>query len=312
MVALYMHLLIRRPNMKRNVVTILAALVVLLFSYSTAQAEAIPQTPELEAKNVLLVRLTEDLNTAQILYDKSSEELIYPASTLKMLTALTALDIVDTDEKAWVGLEQFLVPYDSSRAGLHIPMRLSVRDLLEGLLLPSGADAAYTLAAFCGKRLSGDKIESPSEEIQYFVDAMNRKAASLGAEHTTVINVDGYDAQGQMSTAQDILVIAQAFLKQPVLAEICAMPQAELDGGPGPAITVRNSNELLHEKSGYYNKDVNGIKTGTTSLAGSCLVSSFDVQGGKYICVLMNSNYDSRYADTWKLYKMCCSEFVPE
>ena len=294
--------------MKRNVIAILTALSVLLFSFAAAGTEAMPQTPELEAKNVLLVRLTEDLNTAEILYDKSSEELIYPASTLKMLTALTALDIVDTDEKVWVGLEQFLVPYDSSRAGLHIPMRLSVRDLLEGMLLPSGADAAYTLAAFCGKRLSGKKIESPTEEIQFFVDAMNRKAASLGAEHTTVINVDGYDAQGQMSTSADILVIAQAFLKQPVLAEICAMPQAELESGFKSTITVRNSNELLHEKSGYYNKDANGIKTGTTSLAGGCLVTSFDVPSGKYICVVMNSGYDSRYADTQKLYKMYLSE----
>ena len=91
--------------MKRNVMAILTALSVLLFSFAAAGTEAMPQTPELEAKNVLLVRLTEDLNTAEILYDKSSEELIYPASTLKMLTALTALDIVDTDEKVWVGLE---------------------------------------------------------------------------------------------------------------------------------------------------------------------------------------------------------------
>ena len=161
--------------MKRNVIAILTALSVLLFSFAAAGTEAMPQTPELEAKNVLLVRLTEDLNTAEILYDKSSEELIYPASTLKMLTALTALDIVDTDEKAWVGLEQFLVPYDSSRAGLHIPMRLSVRDLLEGMLLPSGADAAYTLAAFCGK---SSKIPSNPERgslTTYTVKKMKKR-----------------------------------------------------------------------------------------------------------------------------------------
>ena len=289
---------------KRIAAAVLSLIVMISFSLRPG-AEASEDLQELEATNVLLVSLTEELNTKEILYDRGSEELIYPASTMKMLTALTALDIADPDEKVIVGLELFLVPYDASRAGIHIPMRLTVRELLEGMLLPSGADAAYALATYCGRKLKDDWKYDPPEAIACFVEAMNQKAASLGAEHTTAVNVDGYDAQGQMSTAQDILVVAQAFLKQPVLAEICAMPEAVLDSAMGANIKVRNSNELLHEDSGYYIKDADGIKTGTTSKAGGCLVSSFEIQGDQYICIVMNSSYYGRYADTRKLYERC-------
>ena len=292
---------------KRIAAAVLSLIVMISFSLRPG-AEASEDLKELEATNVLLVSLTEELNTKEILYDRGSEELIYPASTMKMLTALTALDIADPDEKVIVGLELFLVPYDASRAGIHIPMRLTVRELLEGMLLPSGADAAYALAAYCGRKLKDDWKYDPPEAIACFVEAMNQKAASLGAEHTTAVNVDGYDAQGQMSTAQDILVVAQAFLKQPVLAEICAMPEAVLDSAMGANIKVRNSNELLHEDSGYYIQDASGIKTGTTSKAGSCLVSSFEIQGDQYVCIVMNSSCYGRYTDTRKLYERCLAK----
>ena len=295
----------RMVDMKKRIGTVFLSLIMMIsFSFSLA-AESAAQIQGLEAKHVLLVSLTEELSTKEILYDRGSEELIFPASTMKMLTALTALDIADPEEEVTAGLELFLVPYDASRAGIHIPMRLTVRELLEGMLLPSGADAAYALAAYCGKKLKDDWGYDPPEAIKRFVEAMNKKAASLGAEHTTAVNVDGYDAEGQMSTAQDLLVIAQAFLKQPVLSEICAMPEAVLDSEGGTTIKVRNSNELLHEDSGYYIKDADGIKTGTTSKAGGCLVSSFEIQGDQYICIVMNSSYYGRYADTRKLYESC-------
>ena len=299
-----------RQRMSLRGVTVLFLIMIISFSLCPG-AEAAEALQELEATNVLLVSLTEELNTKEILYDRGSEELIYPASTMKMLTALTALEIADPEEKVMVGLELFLVPYDASRAGIHIPMRLTVRELLEGMLLPSGADAAYALAAYCGRKLKDDWEYDPPKAIARFVEAMNHKAASLGAEHTTAVNVDGYDAQGQMSTAQDILVIAQAFLKQPVLAEICAMPEAVLESEMGTTVKVRNSNELLHKDSGYYIKDAVGIKTGTTTKAGNCLVSSFEIQGNQYVCIVMNSSYYGRYADTRKLYEICCAKSSP-
>ena len=99
----------------------------------------------LEARNVLLVKLAEESESEQAVYAVDSAKLIYPASTLKMLTALTVLDIAQPDETVKVGLEIYIPPLDASRAGLEFGMTLSVRELLEGLLLPSGADAAYAL-----------------------------------------------------------------------------------------------------------------------------------------------------------------------
>ena len=297
----------RKGMKKRIAAAVLSLIVIISFSFSPG-AETAEDPQGLEATNVLLVSLTKDLNTDEILFDRGSEKLIYPASTMKMLTALTVLDIADPDEEVMAGLELFLVPYDASRAGIHIPMRLTVRELLEGMLLASGADAAYVLAAYCGKKLKDDWGYDPPEAIKHFVEAMNNKAASLGAEHTTAVNVDGYDAEGQMSTAQDLLVIAQAFLKQPVLSEICAMPEAVLDSEMGTTIKVRNSNELLHKDSGYYIKDATGIKTGTTSKAGGCLVSSFEIQEDQYVCIIMNSSYYGRYTDTRKMYERCLAK----
>ena len=284
------------------------SVLILLFPYVNAAAESDFSALKLEAENVLLASLTKEGKTDEILYVLDSEEAVYPGSTLKMLTALTVLDIADPEEKARVGLEYFLVPSDASKAGLKPLMKLTIRDLLKGLLLPSGSDAAYTLAAYCGRKTGEEKGMSDSEAIACFVKAMNNKAASIGAEHTTVLNVDGYDEEGQLTTAQDLLIITEAFLEQPVLAEICALEEDEMTvkiGKIKKKIPVRNTNELLHEDSIYYNADAVGVKTGTTSLAGGCLVSAFVIQGEEYICIVMKSNRDGRYTDTQKLYGIC-------
>ena len=149
---------------------------------------------------------------------------------------------------------------------------------------------------------------SASEAVALFVDAMNDKAASIGAGHTTVVNVDGYDEEGQFTTAQDLLIMTEAFLEQQVLSEICALAEDEMTvkiGKVKKKIPVRNTNEMLHEDSVYYNADAAGVKTGTTSLAGGCLVSAFIIQGEEYICIVMKSSRDGRYTDTQKLYDLC-------
>ena len=285
-----------------------AAVLILTSPYVNAAAESDCSELELEAENVLLASLTKDLKTDEFLYESDSEEVIYPGSTIKMLTALTVLDIADPEEKAKVGLEYFLVPSDASKAGLKPLMKLTIRDLLKGLLLPSGSDAAYTLAAYCGRKIGEKEGMSASEAVALFVDAMNDKAASIGAGHTTVVNVDGYDEEGQFTTAQDLLIMTEAFLEQQVLSEICALAEDEMTikiGKVKKKIPVRNTNEMLHEDSVYYNADAAGVKTGTTSLAGGCLVSAFIIQGEEYICIVMKSSRDGRYTDTQKLYDLC-------
>ena len=259
----------------------------------------------LEAQNVLLVRLGEGYGNEEAVFAYGSDDPIYPASTLKMLTALTVLDIAEPDENIELGLEIYLPPLDASRAGLEYGMTLSVRDLLEGLLLPSGADAAYALGVYCGRRLEGNDRLPSEEAVSAFVAAMNRKAQAIGALHTTAVNVVGLDAKGQLTTAEDILKIARVFLDHPLLAEICRLPTAQITSEEGKTVYLSNTNKMLHEESEYYNRDVAGVKTGTTSHAGNCLVSVFTIGEDRYLCIVMNSSYYGKFTDTQRLYEVC-------
>lgn len=264
---------------------------------------------ELEAENVLLVRLANGQESEQVIYAVDSAESIYPASTLKMITALTVLDVAEPEDRVTLGTEIYIPPLDASRAGLEYGMTLSVRDLLEGLLLPSGADAAYALAVYSGRKLEGNEQLSSEEAVKAFVAAMNRKAEAIGAEHTTAVNVVGLDAKGQRTTAEDILIITKAFLSNPLLAEICGLPTAKITSEEGKTVSLKNTNKMLIGNSGYYNGDIAGVKTGTTTRAGNCLVSVFTVEGETYICIVMKSSYYGKFTDTQKLYEICAEAY---
>ena len=259
----------------------------------------------LEAGNVLLVRLAGEDGQDQPIFGYGSTDPIYPASTLKMLTALTVLDIANPEEKVTVGMEIYIPPLDASRASLEYGMTLSIRELLEGLLLPSGADAAYALAVYCGRQLEGNSGLSFEEAVSAFVAAMNRKAEEIGALETKAVNVVGLDAKGQLTTCEDILKIAKVFLAHPVLAEICHLPTDRITSEEGKSIYLSNTNKMLHEESEYFNKEVAGVKTGTTNKAGNCLVSVFSIQNERYLCIVMNSSYYGKFSDTQTLYEMC-------
>ena len=261
----------------------------------------------LEARNILLVRLADGVRGEQAIYAVGSSDLIYPASTLKMVTALTVLDIADPDETVKLGMEVYIPPLDCSRAGLEYGMTLTVRDLLEGLLLPSGADAAYALGVYCGRKLEGNDRLSFEDAVHAFVAAMNKKAAEIGAEHTVAKNVVGLDDKEQRTTAEDILKIAKVFLGNPLLAEICGLPTAKITSEEGKTVSLRNTNKMLIANSGYYNGSVAGVKTGTTTRAGNCLVSVFTVQEERYLCVVMHSSYYGKFTDTQKLFEVCAA-----
>ncbi len=282
------------------------------FVYTTPEPTPAPKVYDtdglaLEARNVLLVRLADGARSEQAVYAAGSGDLIYPASTLKMVTALTVLDIADPDEPVRLGMEVYIPPLDCSRAGLEYGMTMTVHELLEGLLLPSGADAAYALAVYCGRKLEGNSRLPYEDAVHAFVAEMNRKTAEIGAEHTTAKNVVGLDDKGQRTTAEDILKIAKVFLDNPILAEICGLPAAKITSEEGKTVSLKNTNKMLIVNSGYYNGSVAGVKTGTTTKAGNCLVSVFTVQDERYLCVVMNSSYYGKFTDTQKLFDVCAA-----
>ncbi len=250
------------------------------------------------AKNVVVMNA--DTNT--LLYQKNSTDKIAPASTAKLITALTVLDYCSTDDEMTVGTEIELMHEDSSRAWLNQGDILTTRQLLVALLLPSGNDAAYTLAVNAGKKIAGDSNLTNAQSIDTFMDKVNEKARMLGLENSNFLAPDGYDTEGQYTTAYDLAIIAKACLDDPYISEIVSSYTSYQKWVSGREVTYNNSNELLNPNSQYYRSEVIGLKTGASTLAGNCLVSAAVINGETYICVMMGSTADGRFTDSITIY----------
>lgn len=250
------------------------------------------------AKNVIVMNA--DTNT--LLYQKNSTDKIAPASTAKLITALTILDYCNSEDEMTVGTEIELMHEDSSRAWLNQGDVLTVRQLLIALLLPSGNDAAYTLAVNTGKIIAGDSNLTNAQSIDVFMDKVNEKVQMLGLENSNFLAPDGYDTEGQYTTAYDLAIIAKACLDNPYISEIVANYKSYQKWVSGREVTYNNSNELLNPNSQYYRPEVIGLKTGASGLAGACVVSAAIINGETYICVVMGSTKDARFQDSIAIY----------
>ena len=237
-------------------------------------------------------------DTDALLYQKNGTDRIAPASTAKMITALTVLEYCSPEDEMRVGAEIEMIHSDSSTAWLMKGDTLTVRQLLIALMLPSGNDAAYTLAVNTGKTIAGDNSLSNQQAIQIFMDKVNEKAKAIGVTDSNFVVPDGYDAEGQYTTAYDLAIIAKACLENPIISEIVASNTSYERWPNGREVTYNNSNELLDPNSPYYRPEVIGLKTGTSSLGGACVVSAAVIDGETYICVVMGSTKESRFQDS--------------
>lgn len=249
---------------------------------------------DITAANAIVV----NKDTNEILYQKNGTDKIAPGSTAKMITALTVLDYCSPDDEMRVGAEIEMIHDDSSRAWLMQGDTLTVRQLLIALMLPSGNDAAYTLAVNTGKKIARDNGLTNKQAIEEFMDKVNEKAGTLGAENSNFVVPDGYDADGQYTTAYDLAVIAKACLDDPYISEIVASYTSYERWPNGREVTYNNTNELLNPNSQYYRPEVIGLKTGTSSLGGACIVSAAVINGNTYICAVMGSTENDRFQDS--------------
>ena len=242
-----------------------------------ARLSAMKQSPELMAESALLV----DLDSGQTLYSLRPDAPLPPASTAKLMTALIVLQQADLDDVVTISPVAAATP--GSRMGLTAGQTLTVRDLLYGLLLPSGNDAAVALA----EHVAGSEAS--------FVELMNEQAALLGLQATHFAGPHGMDADGQTTSATDLSRITQAALEYPFFTQIVAMPEAEVGG-----LTLTNTNELLGKYPG-----ADGIKTGTSDAAGECLVASTTRQGHRLVAIVLGSQ--ERYADVRAMFDYAAS-----
>ncbi|MED4205653.1 D-alanyl-D-alanine carboxypeptidase family protein [Neobacillus mesonae] len=247
-----------------------------------------------------------DVETGKVIYAKNENKKLFPASTTKMLTGLLAIKYGNLDDEITVGKEVKLKTTGESTAWLKEGQVLTLRELLAGLMLPSGNDAARTIAIYTAKRQMGNLHGSDEKALNYFVNMMNKEAKKLGAFDSHFMNPHGLHHTNHYSTAHDLGLIAKAAMKNSDFREIVSSKIYSDE-----AITFENRNQLLNSESPFYFEGANGIKTGFTDEAGYCLVSSAERNGKKVIAVVLNSDQNNVWSDSIALLKKgFTSEYV--
>ena len=216
----------------------------------------------------------EDLATGQVLFQENPDVPLPPASTTKIMTALVALERFDLGEVVTVPAECDQLPLTQNQVGFVAGEELRVIDVLYGLLVSSGSDAACALASH----------RSTSEE---FVIQMNQKAVSLGMEKTRFTNSIGLDGENgeHRTSARDLAILTRAALQSSVFRQIVGTRQIDLVSQTQDRWhELVNTNELLASLPGS-----TGVKTGRTEAAGECLVLTYEKQGEELLLVILGS-----------------------
>ncbi len=168
-----------------------------------------------------------DISTGTELFAQNAEEPLPPASLTKIVSALVVLERANLEETVEI-LEEDLVSAEESQVGLTAGDRLSVRDLLHGMLIPSGNDATLALARHVGAAAIGEGA-SPEQAVAEFVSMMNAKAAELGATSSHFLNPTGIDDEGHVMSARDVAIVTKAALQNSLFSEIVATTDAVLE-----------------------------------------------------------------------------------
>lgn len=263
----------------------LAALLALALLFAPATPAA--RGPEsIEAKAWIVA----DARSGHVIASHAAEERLPIASATKLMTAYVAMRELEPGEI--VRAAPYEAIYGESLMGLRPGERVSVRDLLYGLMLVSGNDAAHTLA-----------VAAAGSEAR-FVRQMNRYAAALGLADTHYANPIGLDEKGNYSTAADLATLTRRLLRDPVFAKI-ADSRAALLRGLSPPRRIENSNDLL-EMAPW----VTGVKTGHTFDAGYVLVASGKRRGVSLISATLGEpTEEARFADNLELLEYGFSQY---
>ena len=231
-----------------------------------------------------------DSETGDVLFQKNADEILYPASTTKIMTCLLALEYGELDKAVKVPKQITKLPKDSSLVPLKAGEKTTLRDLLYGLMLRSGNDAAVTIAV------------AVSGSVSKFVDKMNRRAQELGCTNTNFKNPHGYHNKAHYSTARDLAIIAQEAMKNEEFRKIVSATSYTLaKTNKHKKRKITTSDAMLVESSPHYYPYEIGIKTGYHSKAGQCFVGAAEKDGATLIAVTLKSSKNGRWTDTRRL-----------
>lgn len=215
-------------------------------------------------------------STGEVLLEKAADEPAEPASTTKIMTLLTALELCDPEKKVVIPEAAKEVPKDSTLVPVTPGETMVMRDLLYGMMIRSGNDAANAVAVLC------------SGSPEAFAEKMNATAEKLGMKHSRFVNPHGYTAAGHYTTARDLVTAARYGLTQPLFREIVTclkytLPATEKRG----ELPVTVKWELFNPLSQYYIPHAAGVKSGYTSTAGFCYVGAYQENGVTLIAAVM-------------------------
>lgn len=249
-----------------------------------------------------------DAESGDKILSSHANKKIYPASTVKLLTALTVLDYADTNQKIkYTKKLRKKIPAEASALNLKTGRVYTVEQYLNMLLIVSDAGSALALA------------EGTAGSVSKFVEMMNEKAQELGMKHSHFDNPVGLDRgsgyNGTYTTAADFIKVSKAAMEEPVIKKIVAKHKYKVQPvGVKKSFVIKNTNAFY----GTYKKLVKnkkykiiGSKTGTTRAAGHCLVATaVDEDGNTVICAFYgNGGYERLYKDIRKLLDYAFSQY---
>ncbi len=257
-----------------------------------------------------------DYDNDKVLYGKNMHSPCHPASTTKVVTATLACEYLSGDYVLTVGRELDLVHWNTSRSGLYKGQRIKFSEILKCLLVPSGCDAAYTIAAHVARVATGDYNMSASKALNTFVAMMNDYAKSLGMNDSNFMNPDGFPNSYHYVSAYDMAIITTKAYSFKLIRDVVSQPWATAYFESGGSYSYSNSNETINPYSDRYYPYMVGVKTGSHSQAGQCLATvakKYIEQTGKtktFVAVVFNcpSKY-GRYYDLRNLYNTAFSYF---
>ena len=250
-----------------------------------------------------------DLKSGEVLYAKNATDRAYPASITKLMTSIVALKYCDPDDVFTAGDELSFVTKGSSLAFIYKGHKLKLKMLIDAMMLPSGNDAAYVVAANAGRIIAGDKSLSAAEAVSVFVDKMNEEAKRLGCKGTHFANPDGFHDERHFTTAYDLALISEEALSYEIINKSVKKEQVDAVYESGQMMTWINSNYLIRyhslsteDRKKWYSEYATGLKTGTTSQAGSCMVASAKKGDREIVAVLLKCKDGmGRYEDALEI-----------
>ena len=240
-----------------------------------------------------------ETSTGKILYEKNANEVSFPASTTKIMTAILTVENCNLDDVATVSHNAvYSIPYDYTHASLKEGEELTIEQLLYALMIPSANDAAIVLA------------EHISGSVEEFAKLMNKRAEELGCKNTHFVNPNGIHSKDHTSTSYDLALMGKFAMQNSIIRKIVSTTQFTL-----PATnkyskadrTFNNSNDLLSTYSRYYYEGTTGVKTGYTGEAGNCIIASAKKNDFEVILVVLggestNTGLSQRYLDCKTLF----------